>query len=118
MHKNLQYEYYKLERADVPGILGAIALEFNDGVYVASLETHMGSRHMDKQHKQYVNLAPILISFATLWGIKHYNDGFVYLHPKGNLKSYYMHKYGAQPSGGVYALNEAVINNMIRLYYY
>lgn len=87
MHKNSQYEYYKLERADVPGILGAIALQFNDGVYVASLETNMSSRRMDKQDKQYVNLAPILINFANLWGIKHYNDGLCTCIQKENSRA-------------------------------
>ncbi|MFC3803821.1 hypothetical protein [Cohnella sp. GCM10012308] len=108
---------YKLRRKGKREILGVIALNYRDGVFVDSLETSLHSRHMPTDQKQYVNLADIMISFAALWGLHHYKDDFVGLIPKDNKREYYKHKFGARPMGAVYALNPVVITRMIGLYY-
>lgn len=118
MNQHAGYHYYKLQRVDSPDILGVIALEYRDGVFVSSVETEMRSRHMLPDQKRYVNLADIMLSFASVWGTIHHDDNFVALIPKDNKVKYYKRKFGAQLFGQVYALNGTVLAKMIELYYY
>ncbi|WP_411343706.1 hypothetical protein ACE3MZ_19160 [Paenibacillus sp. WLX1005] len=113
-----EYHYYKLKRFGARGILGVIALTYHDGVFVASVETAKHSRHRPENKKRYINLADIMLSFASYWGTVNHNDPFVALIPKDNKVNYYKRKFGAKPFGRVYALDQSVIRQMIRLYYY
>ncbi len=118
VNQHPEYVYYKLERVGSAGILGIIALSYRDGVFVASVETEMYSRHMPRHQKRYVNLADIMLSFASLWGTTNYNDSFIGLIPKDNKIAYYKRKFGARLFGQVYVLDQAILAKMIELYYY
>jgi len=116
-------QVYKLTRSGYPNdILGIIALYYNDGVIVDSLEISPHSRRMPAGHRKYINLCDIMIAFAAKWGSDYHGDSFIGLIPKdGPVERHYIRKYNARPiydGARMYNIYPTVTSRLVNALYY
>lgn len=112
-------QVFKLTRVGYPDILGIIAVYYEDGVVVDSLEIEPQSRRMPSQQRRYVNLCDVMLAFAAFWGLSEFGDSFIGLVPKSGLAAHYEQKYDAwHLNRGMYGIAQTVTTSLIRLYYY
>jgi hypothetical protein len=108
---------YKLKFPDDDEILGLMSLKVISSESRIEIILLASSVKNTGKNKIYDGIAGNLIAFACRESVRLYADyAFVSLHPKTELKSYYMEQYGFQNAGIQIYLESTPLFNLINKY--